>query len=197
MKNIQKYLENVSAKDKFGFLKNLVGENWSNHRVLLFLALELTNNFFDERRTPVVEYGAGGGSTEYLRKYCLDNDRAFLTYDSNEEWAEKNNSVFIEDWGTSDVFDGKFSVALLDLAPGYYRKRALDLLRGKCEIIVVHDTELYGAGDYQIEEGLKKFRYRINYNITQGGAGATAVSDTIDLNVFDKCTLNEYLLEVL
>ena len=45
------------------FLKNLQADNNDNHRVLLWKALECTKG-------EVVEWGAGWGSTEYLRSYC-------------------------------------------------------------------------------------------------------------------------------
>lgn len=193
MDNPQSFLDSICQNDTHGFLKGLKDNNWANHRLLLFLALELTEGSSE----PVVEYGCGDGSTPYMRDYCLEHGRKFLSYDSNEEWAVPRNAIYIEDWGTSDVFDGKFSVAFIDLAPGYYRKRALELLKGRAEIICVHDSEIGGAGDYQIQDGLNSFLFRLNYNVTQGGAGVSIVSDTVDLSVFNKCTINEYLLEVL
>lgn len=193
MDNPQNFLDSIATRDKHEFLKDIKNNNWCNHKTLLLLALELTAGSSE----PVAEYGCGDGSSNHLRNYCLEHGRKFLSYDSNEEWANKCGAIYIEDWGTSDVFDGKFSVCFVDMAPGYFRKRAVELLKGKCEILVIHDSEHGGAGDYGLEPNLSKWTYRINYNLTQGGAGVTAISDTIDLNIFDKCTLNEYLLEVL
>lgn len=191
MDNPQNFLDSISKRDGQKFLQGIEGANWANHRLLLFLALELTAG----SSFPVVEYGCGDGSTEYIRGYCLERGRKFETYETAKEWAEKCNSTYIERWEASTVFSGPFSVAFIDLAPGEYRKIALSQLKNVAEIIVVHDTELGGQGDYKVEPLLQEFKYRINYNLTQGGAGVTAVSNLIDLNIFDKCKLNQFLLE--
>lgn len=190
--NPQGYLDFLLTQDRHHKF-NIEGiTNWNNHKVLLYLALELTYKSKDA----VVEYGCGDGSTYDLRTFCIVNRRTFLTYDSDKDWANKCGSVYVKDWEVSNIFDGNFSVAFIDLAPGEYRKVALEKLRGKAEIIIIHDSEIGGAGDYQVEPGLSQFKYRINYNLTQGGAGVSAVSDTIDLNKFNGCALNGYLLEV-
>jgi hypothetical protein len=62
----------------------------------------------------------------------------------------------------------------------------------RADIIVIHDTEEGGAGDYKYDHIWHLFKYRLNYNKNGGGAGATAVSNKIDLNKFRGLTLGQY-----
>lgn len=178
----QFFLNNIAATDLHGFLENIT--NWSNHRPLLLLAFELTNG-------DVYEYGSGEGSTPYLRSYCNASGRNFHAYDSNKEWAEKTGATHIEDWEKESQW---FScgLAFVDLAPGEYRWRAIEHLATEADIIVIHDTEEGGAGDYKFEKIWHLFKFRLNYNKTGGGAGATAVSNKIDLNQFRGLSLGKY-----
>lgn len=179
------FLTFVEEDDTYGFLK--VHGNWDNHRPLLFLALHLTEGC-------VVEFGSGEGSTPHLRNNCAANKRSFSTYDNNQEWAEKTGSVYIKDWGGADVWH-PCSLLFIDHAPGEHRKIAIERMMDRADIIVVHDTELGGAGDYGFEPVFAKFKYRLNYNKTGGGAGATAVSNKIDLNQFQGLSLGKYIFD--
>lgn len=165
------------------FLKDVKG-NWDNHRPLLLLALELTTG-------PAIEFGAGEGSTPWLRNYLAENNRSFLTYESNMEWAEMTGSYYVTSWENPELYRD-CAVCFIDHAPGEHRKVAVERMADKADIIVVHDTELNGAGDYQLEPILSTFKFRLNYNRLGGGAGATAVSNTIDLNRFRGLSLGQY-----
>lgn len=176
----------AQEKDKFGFLQGING-NWDNHRICLLLALALTEG-------RVFEYGAGEGSTPYLRAYCKENKRNFYTLDSNKEWANKMESIYVENWRTSPEWF-QCGVAFVDLAPGEDRVYAILQLHEKADIIVIHDTEEGGAGDYKFEKIWHLFKYRLNYNRLGGGAGATAVSNKIDLNQFRGLKLGEFAFD--
>lgn len=178
----QQLLDQVAQGDEHNFLTTT--GNWDNHRPLLLLALSLTEG-------RVMEYGAGDGSTPYLREYCKTPKRHFYTLDSNQEWAERMGSVYIPNWHATDEW---FScgVAFVDLAPGEDRVYAIEKLENKADIIVIHDTEEGGAGDYKFEKIWHLFKYRLNYNKSGGGAGATAVSNKIDLNQFRGLNLGAY-----
>jgi hypothetical protein len=153
------------------FLKNLQMDNNDNHRVLLWKALEATSG-------TVIELGSGWGSTEHLRNYCKEKGREFLSFDNGEEWAKIHGSTFVpdNDWDSIDI---KGSVLLLDHAPGERRGDDLARFKDKFEIIVAHDTEPVGAGNYGYEKHWKLFKYRAD--VKTDGAWATAVSNTIDL----------------
>lgn len=160
------------TKEKF--LDNM--GTWDNHRALLWQALELTK----DSKLPVIEYGAGDGSTPYLRQYCLDANREFISYESNKEWAEKCGSVFIEDWMTADIYKD-YSVVLVDCAPGEVRHEIMAVLKDKAEIIVVHDSEDAATG-YMMYKVWPLFVYRKNYNKNGGGAESSMVSNKINVN---------------
>lgn len=156
---------------KEDFLKD-VG-SWSNHRHLLWDALEATSRSM----FPVAEFGAGEGSTPYLRQYCQEKGREFFSYESNEEWAEKCGSAFIEDWNKADIWR-YYSVVLIDHAPGEHRHEAIAILKDMAGIIVIHDTEPAATG-YMLDKIWGLFKYRVDFQ--SDGAWASAVSNSIDL----------------
>lgn len=180
-------LNGIEAMDTHGFLKGIEGNNWVNHRPMLYLALCLT-------RGPVVEMGAGLGSTYMLHKYCTGETRPFTSWDSNPGWVNifPPGMVYLtNNWNNPDIYQ-ICGLAFIDHAPGEHRKVAVEKFKGLADVIVVHDTELHGAGDYQLEPILNTFKYRLNFNATGGGAGATAVSDIVDLNRYRGLTLGGY-----
>lgn len=152
---------------------DLVG-NWSNHRNLLWPALELTSHF----SLPVLELGAGMGSTKYLREYCKDAGLEFVSYDSNMEYANQNNSLFVANWDTIP-WRREWGVVLVDHAPGEHRKFALQRLH-HAKIVIAHDTEPAADHGYQMRDELKKYKFMVDWETE--GAWATAVSDHILLN---------------
>lgn len=179
--NPQHQLDFISSNDKHGFLKGV--SNWCNHRPLLLLGLFLTEG-------KVREMGAGDGSTSYLRNYCLDNNREFVTYDSNKEWAEKCRSVYVQDWDSHYGIYSYCGLCLIDHAPGEHRQFAIRKMQA--DIIVIHDSEIGGGGDYKLENIWPLFQYSLHFNQKAGGAGASAVSNKIDLNKYRGLKLGEF-----
>lgn len=180
-------LDALEVTDAYGFLVGAWGNNWMNHRPLLYLALSLTNG-------PVVEMGAGLGSTYILHKYCTTHGRPFASWDNNQGWVDvfPPGMVYLTgSWNNPDIYQ-LCSLAFIDHAPGEHRKIAVEKFKGKADVIVVHDTELNGAGNYQLEPVLNTFKYRLNYNLTGGGAGATAISDTVDLTIYRGLKFGEF-----
>ncbi len=192
---VQSVLDRFVEQDIYGFLKGV--NSWSNHRPLLRLALCLTNGstYMGNANDPVLEFGAGNGSTPFLKKYCQDNNRDFYSYDSNKEWADKCGSIHIDDWNKNEHIFTRCSVAFVDEAPGEHRHKSLALLAYKAQIIVVHDTEEAGAGNYMFDLVWPLFKKRINYNRLGGGAGATLLSNFINLDGLDGCNIGGFELE--
>lgn len=176
----------VSRPDSYGFMD--VTGNWNNHRPMLLIGLALTIG------RPVVEYGSGDGSTPLLRKYCEDHLRSFSSYDSDEGWAKTTGAEYRETWQSFPLHP--CGLAFLDLAPGEFRRKALVYLKDYAEIIVAHDTELGGAGDYRMEPELKKFKYRLDLNLTAGGAGCTMVSDSIEVDRFRGLQFGKFKFDI-
>lgn len=161
------------------FLKNI--GNWSNHRYLLYPALEATKHL----KLPVLELGCGDGSTPYLRAYCKYNGLNLHSFDYNREWADRYGAIHT-DWGMFDAIAVvKYGVALIDESPGEHRKESL--AKVNAEIIVIHDSEPIGwnSSDYQVRPLFSKFKYVKDLESDyKGGAWATALSNTIDVTKF-------------
>lgn len=158
------------------FLDNITP--WGSHRTLLWEALELTR----DSKLPVIELGSGPGSTPFLRQYCTDNNRPFVTYETSKVWATAMKSVLVTSWDSEKLWDDQYSVCLIDMAPGEYRKVALKKI--KSEIIVIHDSEPPGwnASDYRVRPLFDQFKYKLDErSIQKGGPWTTMLSNTIKL----------------
>lgn len=153
--------------------------NWSNHRHLLFPALEATKS----TKLPVLELGCGQGSTPYLREYCKDEGLELFSYDYDKEWAEKFGAIHVDNWDTQGLWSKEYSVCLIDLSPGEYRRIAL--MKIKARIIVLHDSEPVGhnSSDYKVRPLFKKFRFLKDYK--SDGAWASALSNYINVSKWD------------
>lgn len=181
----QELLDMVVSTDNCGFLKAVTG-NWNNHLPLLLLGLALT------REGAVMELGSGEGSTQYLRNDCEAIGRVFQSFDNNKEWCAKTGAHYIEDWDTFIANVPSHALIFIDHAPG--ERRHLDAIRlaNAADVLVLHDTEEGGAGNYMWAKAWPHFKYRLNYNKSGGGAGATLVSNTIDVNRFRGLSLGPY-----
>src|SRR5688572_10087489 len=111
----QGYLNTIFDYDGQWFLDGEIN-NWCNHRGLLLLGLHLTQG-------SVLELGSGEGSSPYLRKYCEESNRHFLSFDNNEEWCEKTGAEYAYSWnavvgGAAGTHSG---LIFIDHAPGERR----------------------------------------------------------------------------
>lgn len=178
----------IADQHEHKFLEGI--DNWSNHRPLLLLGLYLANG-------AMLELGSGEGSTPYLRKYCQDAGRVFQSFDNSEEWCKKTEASYIQNWDDliEKTLQHHHGVIFIDHAPGERRHLDAIALANAADILVLHDTEEGGAGNYMWDNAWPHFKYRLNYNKTGGGAGATAVSNKIDLNQFRGLSLGKYTFD--
>lgn len=153
---------------KDDFLKDVA--NWSNHRNLLYPALEATTGI-------VVEFGCGEGSTPYLREYCSYRNREFFSFESDPKWAEKQDSIHVPSW--DNVSLEEVDVLLIDHAPGERRCVDIEKYANIAKIIVIHDSEPEATG-YMLNKIWHLFKHRIDFK--SNGAWATAVSNFIDVS---------------
>lgn len=144
-------------------------DDYSSHRPALWLALKNTDG-------DVVELGSGFGSTPFLKLYCAENNREFITYETNEEWAEKTGSIFTDDYFKTL---GKIDLVFVDAAPGEIRKELIEHYN-YANVIVVHDTESGADYVYGMSGILATFKYRLDYQ-PEGKPSTTIVSNTIDV----------------
>jgi len=153
-----------------------ITSNWTSYKWLLWASLEATKKL----KLPVLELGAGDGSTLLLREYCKDEGLEFVSYDFNKKFADEFESIHVENWDTIP-WRRSWGVVLCDESPGENRKISLSRLH-HAQIICAHDTEKVGAGDYQMRPEIEKYKYYCDWETS--GAWATAMSDHIDVRQF-------------
>lgn len=148
---------------------------------LLFKALEDTTGL-------ILELGMGYGSTPLLNQYCTQNERFLKSFDYNEEWRtkfddilnEEHTSQLVTNW--QSVYDEykDASVIFIDQSPGEERKHTIEAYKHTTGILVIHDTEPTGAGDYRVRPLFPMFKYKVE--VQTAGAWATALSNNHDLS---------------
>lgn len=172
----------IVGMSKEAFIKDL--DPWSNHRPLLWRALEATK----ENRKPILEMGCGDGSTPYLQEYARRDGRELISMDNTREWADKFNARFTKEWHFSEWFyRSTYSVVFIDLAPGDKRKEVLGLfvsypIHVADGVIVIHDSEPKGwnASDYQVRPLFSKFKYIVDDEPAEKGSPwTTALSNDV------------------
>lgn len=158
------------------FLKDV--SNWSNHRYLLWEALQATSGY-------VVELGMGQGSTPFLHQYCKDSGRTLYSYENNVDWFEKcqpfnpDNSFHITDWDVVAELHLTPPVLFLDHAPGERRQIDLKNFALRAQVIVIHDSEPAADHGYQMRQHKPKFKFWKDFETS--GAWASAASNFIDV----------------
>lgn len=177
--------------DKNKFLEKLAGDDWDNHRILLWLALEET------KTGEVLEMGCGDGSTRQLHEYCKDANRMLYSFDTSQEWLDRFSNCIsgkhyfervINNWEIAQQICPKPSVILIDHAPGERRwvdiKNYSDKIEG---IMVIHDSQPPPtSADYSYEKIWHLFKYRVNLEVDKHESGdnrtwASAVSNHFDV----------------
>lgn len=142
--------------------------SYESHYVALASLVARTNG-------PVLELGVGEGSTPLLHYLC--RGRRLVSADNGREWLRRfggydipgqHEFVYVEDW---DKLDGiierevRWSVALVDFAPGEKRISAAMQLKDVCDYIICHDseTDFGAAGNYQYHTIVPSFKYVSEY----------------------------------
>lgn len=141
--------------------------DYFSHYPILAAAVARTNG-------PVLELGCGDGSTPLLHYMCAGTGRYLLTADTNSEWLSKFRAGYyrqrlhefylVDQWKDFPLLNfihDKWSVALVDGAPGEDRAGLALRLKESCTFIVCHDSERdYGTGaNYRYEEITPEFKY--------------------------------------
>lgn len=89
----------------------------------------------------------------------------------------------MEDWDKAAIWQ-PCGLLFIDHAPGEHRWKAIQKMADSAEVIVFHDSEIGGAGNYMYDKIYSLFKYQLHYNRHCGGAGASMVSNKIDVSVF-------------
>lgn len=167
-------------------------DNYSNHRVLLWLALEATAG-------NVLELGMGYGSTPFLKRYAESRQRLLVSMESDVAWATKfitaettHYHTILSSRDASRLFE-PWSVALVDHAPGELRAPDLMRLKQNTDVIVIHDTEPHLA--HQYISLWPQFKFKVDVPGHHNGAWATAVSDRVDIAQWRGTTLGGFTIQ--
>lgn len=177
------------TKEKF-----LEGVNdWDNHRILLWLALEQT------KTGDVVELGCGDGSTRQLHEYCMDAKRKLLSFETDPEWIKRFIDLewrdhkfyrIINNWDSAKTICPNPSVILVDNAPGHSRADLIKWYSDFTGIMVIHDTQPKPtAADYRYETVWHYWKYKVDLEVDRNEESptkdnrtwASAVSNTFDV----------------
>lgn len=142
------------------------GDPYTTHVPILAQAVLMTKG-------PVLEFGAGWGSTPLLHALC--RGRRLITYETLGPWLKKFERLSSEFHtllhvaGWKEVMEAtlpeRVGVAFVDCEPGEARAPLINWLRDKCDLVVVHDTEKdWGVGaDYKYEAIFSKYKHRADY----------------------------------
>lgn len=183
-------------KDKFTPTNNDL-----SYYPLLYMALETTGT------GEIIEMGTGHGSTPLLHEYANENKRFLESYETERTWLNKFETL-ANQWHSFTLIDRNSwdacsnmhpnpSVVFIDHAPGERRKDDLILFKDTAQIIVIHDTEPHGAGDYRVRPLFNQFKYIVEVqsvapNPNEAGAWATALSNHIDITDWQGLKFGNY-----
>ena len=192
--------------NKEDFLKDVT--DWSNHRPLLWLALEAT------KTGDVVEMGCGDGSTPFLHEYCQAKKRVLYSFETDLKYMNQFTHLqsvnhkfthIVNDWHKAKDICPSPSVILIDHAPG--ERRIVDVKRfaQSADILVLHDTQPPPTGaDYGYERIWSLFKYKVDLDAgfndevetKDNRTWASAVSNSIDVTQWKGLTFNngDYIL---
>lgn len=142
---------------------------------------------------PVLELGAGLGSTLALHGMCGAYDRELVTLESDEKWLAMFTKYgrpwhklrLVTDFTTLPEYNLQWGLAFVD--HGIAEQRSISVSKLKdVPIIVIHDTchpRLYGYDDV-----LPEFKHLWNYRIVL--PQTTVVSNSIDVaSIFSRMAL--------
>lgn len=148
-----------------------------SHLPILSAAMSMTTG-------PVLELGAGLGSTYLLHGLCGSAKRQLTTIESDEAWLRRFSKygrpwhIFrkVEDYLDLPEYGQEWGLAFVD--HGLYRQRGLSVRRlAHVPVVVVHDTCFPWLYDYT--GPIEEYRYRWDYRVD--GPQTTVLSNTRDI----------------
>jgi len=139
-----------------------------------------------ESNSPILEMGCGHYSSYALSAFSKVTGRKVVTLDEKQDWikdfkhlaTDLHTFQWVHKWEQCAIIDEyKWSIVLVDHAPGERRKFDIKRLANNADYLIVHDTEEAG---YKYEPTLNKFKYRYDYNIVR--PWTTVVSNFYNLD---------------
>ena len=157
--------------DKFGvehyraWVKSVDDLGYGSHQAPLVAAVLRTTG-------PVLELGAGYGSTPILHEICAVQGRRLVTVDSDPAWFRRFADLASPQHLLKHVpgegprveeeiaSEDRWAVVLVDHSPGERRGAAIAAAMPRADYVVGHDTEELG---YEMEPALASFKYRRDF----------------------------------
>jgi hypothetical protein len=131
-------------------------KEWTSHIPLLIKVMQNSSG-------PVLELGAGPGSTPLLYWMCFDMERTFESYDSNQEYVDtlsKFGVKYVESFDEVPV--KKYDVVFIDSAPP--ERRHIDVERFKdSNFIIIHDSQRHLDQYFHYKKIYHLFKYKYKY----------------------------------
>jgi hypothetical protein len=118
----------------------------------------------------VLELGMGL-STAMIHMMCLKTKRPIVSYESDNQWFEKNKLYltdwhqlkFVKGWDDADIDNEFWDVVLVDHHPARRRHEEVIRLANKANYIILHDTDIFK--NYYERSGIYSlFKYRYDYD---------------------------------
>lgn len=157
-----------------------IDEGYFSHIPLLAAAMTKTSG-------PVLELGAGLGSTLLLHGLCGAMGRSLLTVDSNSLWLEKfinlrrswHELKLVNDFLELPEYSQHWGLVFIDHGICLQRGVSLEALKD-VDMVLCHDTCHYFLYNYQ--PAINSYKYRWNYKPASTPM-TTVVSQTIDVGL--------------
>ncbi len=144
----------------------MIGNNdersWCSHIPVLVKALSVSEG-------PVLELGAGLFSTPLLYWLCFDQDREFVSYEGNKEYADnlvKFGVQYANDWDLTPI-ERPWGVVFIDHAPP--ERRHIDVARVAqyADYVVIHDSQKHLEQYFHYSKIYSLFKYKYVYRKTK------------------------------
>jgi hypothetical protein len=154
-----------------------------SHVSLLAGAITITSG-------PVLELGAGYGSTPLLHGLCGSLKRSLTTIESNKEWALKflnygrtwHNFRQVVDFIDLPEYSQKWGLVFVDHGISEQRGHSVEKLKN-ADMLVVHDTCFHFL--YHYEPTLSEFKYRWDWKLDNRDGQEYFPQTTVVSNIID------------
>ncbi|KAK2160607.1 hypothetical protein LSH36_129g01121 [Paralvinella palmiformis] len=170
---------------------------------------------------PILEMGSGWYSTPVAHRISiLEHGRKLLTADTKYDWlkyflvfASNNHRLYyvrdgnnqqtaddvqvVNSWDDIGKQSEHWGMIFLDHAPGERRKVDLERLRGKADLLVIHDSQPKAGRAYKSQKLLATFKHRTTFGPRWSNAYADVVSDSRPDLIFIVNVLCRWSIEAL
>jgi hypothetical protein len=154
-------------------LKFPLDNHYGSHAIVLLAAL------YASKTGPILELGMGSTSTPLLHALALEQNRVLVSADSDRRWINRFfpltidnnlhrlkhvevNSELGTEWALSGLaHEENWTAVLIDHRPGPRRQFELMLYAGRCDIVILHDTEKSSL--YKYDSALTFFPYKYRF----------------------------------